>query len=310
MNKLKLIQCILLILLFTACTKQKDKGDIETYIKSIEQWREERLSRLTSENGWLTLCGLFWLKNGENKIGADSSNDVIFPHGKAPKFAGSIFLGNDKILLKAGKRSEIKHKDSLITSMVIQFDENGHPIPTVFTLGPLSFQLIKRGDKIGVRVRNKENPARINFKGLEYFPIDPKWKIEASFEKYDPPKIIPIMNILNQIEDRESPGALVFKVNGNLFRLDALQEKGTNELFIIFADETRGKETYDMGRYLYTELPNSENKVIIDFNKAYNPPCAFTEFATCPVPPIQNHIKLRVEAGEKKYQSNLYRNEE
>ncbi|MDI6779627.1 MAG: DUF1684 domain-containing protein [Bacteroidota bacterium] len=166
-------------------------------------------------------------------------------------------------------------------------------------LGSLTFYVIKRGEQIGVRVKDKDNPARLNFKGLEYFSIDPRWRIDAKFEPYNPPKIIPIVNVLNQVSNDTCPGAIAFEVEGKTYRLDALKE-GT-ELFIIFHDETSGRETYGMGRYHYTDLPDSNNNVVIDFNKAYNPPCAFTVFATCPMPPEQNYLTLRIEAGEKKY---------
>ena len=304
MKHINFFKIFILIFLIQAaisgCSK-KEKIDITAYQKEIEQWRNKREEGLKKENGWLTLCGLFWLKDGENKMGTDSSNAIIFPPGKAPKYAGSIYLRNGELLLKTNKESNIKWKDSLVTMMKLKSDEMGAGQPTILSLRTLTFYVIKRGDQLGVRVKDNENPARMNFKGLEYYPINPEWRINAKFKPYNPPKILPIVNILNQVNNDTCPGAIVFKIKGKEYQLDALRETGANELFIIFSDETSGKETYGMGRYLSAALPDSANNVITDFNKAYNPPCAFTIYATCPVPPKQNHLPIRVEAGEKKY---------
>ena len=297
-HHIKFIIASFFVLLFIiiGCSK-KQAIDIAAYKKEIEQWQMKRVDGLRKENGWLTLCGLFWLKEGENKFGTDSSNNIIFPSGKSQKYAGSILLEKDELFLKASRGAGIKYKDSLITTLHLQSDEKGNP--TVLTIGTLTFNVIKRNGLLGVRIKDKNNPDRLNFKGLEYFLIDPKWRVEAKFSPYTPPKIIPIVNVLNQVSNDTCPGAIVFEIEGKAHRLDALQEG--KELFIIFADETSGKETYGMGRFLYTNLADSNKDIIIDFNKAYNPPCAFTDFATCPTPPKQNRLPINVEAGEKKY---------
>ncbi len=287
------------------CSKATYTFDVEEHRKEIEEWREHRLARLRGDTGWLTLCGLFWLKEGENKFGSDSTNDIIFPIGKAPKFAGSIFLENGVIRLRALPEVAIRHEDSLVTSLILRSDEDGLGEPTIVNLGTLSFYVIKRGNALAVRVKDKENPARRYFSGLDYFPIEPKWRLDARFEPYDPPKRITIVNVLGMETQETVPGAIAFEFEGKTYRLDAISERGSEgELFVIFKDETNGKETYDLGRQLYTTLPSADNKVVIDFNKAYNFPCAFTEFTTCPIPPKQNHLPFRVEAGEKKYRGS------
>jgi len=284
------------------CTKQETSVENEAHRKEIEQWKEKRLTRLTSETGWLTLCGLFWLKDGENTIGSDSSNRIILPAGKAPKSVGSLWLEKGVIHFKAQPGVEIKHKDSLVTSIVMRSDEAGSADATILNIGTVSFYVIKRGDELGVRVKDKENPSRLNFKGLDYFPIDSKWRIQSKFEPYIPPKILKIPSQVGTVENDSCPGALAFELNGKQYRIDAIIEKGSEgELFIMFTDETNGKETYQVGRQLYTALPDSNNNVTIDFNKAYNWPCVFTVFATCPIPPRQNHLPISVEAGEKMY---------
>jgi uncharacterized protein (DUF1684 family) len=174
-------------------------------------------------------------------------------------------------------------------------------VPTVIEVGPLRFFVIRRGDQHGVRIRDRESEARKNFHGIDYYPIDPKWRVNAQFEPYSPTKKIPITNVVGMTEDMESPGALVFEVDGKTMRLDPVLEEGTDELFIIFGDTTNGRETYGGGRYLYAPKPGADQRTTVDFNKSYNPPCVFTDFATCPLPPSQNKLAVAVTAGEKKY---------
>jgi hypothetical protein len=282
-----------------ACRTSARKIDEASYRQEIEKWQGERAAELKSEDGWLTLVGLFWLKEGENKIGSDPSNRIILPSGKAPPFAGSLWLEKGSVRLESLPGSGITHAGQPAGSLALQSDADTEP--TKLNLGTLSFYVIKRGESLGVRVKDKENPARTNFAGLDYYPLDPKWRIEAKLQPYDPPKAIKITNVLGMEEDMPSPGALIFDVAGKTYRLDAVTETGSKELFIIFADQTSGRETYGAGRYLYAAPPDGEGTVIVDFNKAYNPPCAFTSYATCPLPPPQNRLPFRIEAGEKKF---------
>jgi len=295
-----LLTLIIFQIIILGCSK-KNSFDAESYKKEIEDWQLKRARGLQSENGWLTLCGLFWLKEGENKFGTDSSNAIVFPSGKAPKFAGIIYLSKGSLRLTAQRGTGITYNDSIVTDIIINSDNAGKSKPTVLKLGSLTFQTIKRGDKYGVRVKDKDNPDRLNFKGLNFYDIDPKWCIEATFEPYNPPKPIEIATVINTVEKDTIDGAVVFEVDGKTYRLDANIERGSNpELYIMFSDETSGKETYGNGRQLSVSMPVN-NKVVLDFNKAYNWPCAYTDYATCPIPPRQNHMDIRVEAGEKKY---------
>lgn len=292
---------VIMMLMIAGCGKSGGNPDVQAHKKEIEEWQQQRFQRLKGDQGWLTLCGLFWLKEGENKFGTDSSNGIIFPPGKTANVAGSIWLDHGALRLESQTGSHITLKDSVITSMALLSDGDGYSDPTILSIGTLTFQVIKRGDQYGVRVKDRQNPPLLNFKGMEYFPIDPKWRFEARFEPYTPAKIIPIATVINTVENDSCPGAIVFERDGTTYRLDAVIERGSDDqLFIMFSDETSGKETYGPGRQLYTDLPK-DNKVIIDFNKAYNWPCVFTEFATCPIPPKQNRLPIRVEAGEKMY---------
>jgi uncharacterized protein (DUF1684 family) len=208
-------------------------------------------------------------------------------------------LDHGVVTLEAKPDAGITSDGNAASTLVLQSDDDGKP--TVLKLGSLKLFVIKRGDKLGLRVKDKRNPGRSRFAGLDYFPVDLKWRIDARFETYDPPRIIPIVNVLGMVDNMTSPGVLVFEVNAKSYRLDPVLEKGSKQLFIIFGDKTTGKETYGAGRYLYADPAGDDGKVVLDFNKAYNPPCAFTEFATCPLPPRQNRLSIRVEAGEKKY---------
>ncbi len=285
--------------LYSGC--RVSTSDEEAYTKSITEWQTTRAAKLTNDTGWFTIFGLFWLKEGENTFGTDSSNMIVFPKGKAAPFAGSFRLTGGTVRLDAKPQSGVRLNDSVVTSVTMQSDNDGLSEPTTLTLGPLSFFVIKRGEQFAIRARDKENPPRKNFKGLDFFPIDPKWKIKARFEQYIPPKNIGIATIINTIEIDSCPGALIFEVNGTSYRLDAVMERGTDDaLFIMFSDETSGKETYGLGRQMYAPLPQN-GTTVLDFNKSYNWPCVYTPFATCPIPPKQNRLALRVEAGEKMY---------
>ncbi|HXI91809.1 MAG TPA: DUF1684 domain-containing protein [Blastocatellia bacterium] len=293
-----------LIIIFLALSVIVTAADDPSYSKALEKWRADRLEEINGEDGWTTLIGLFWLNEGQNKFGSDPSNEIVLPRSSAPKVAGSIRLDNGVVTLEAKPDAGITSDGNAVSTLLLQSDDDGKP--TVLKLGSLKLFVIKRGEKLGLRVKDKRNPARSRFAGLDYFPVDLKWRLDARFEPYDPPKIIPIVNVLGMVDSMTSTGALVFEVNGKSYRLDPVLEKGSKQLFIIFGDKTTGKETYGAGRYLYADPAGDDGKVVLDFNKAYNPPCAFTEFATCPLPPRQNRLAIRVEAGEKKYAGSAH----
>lgn len=290
----------LLILIFlNACSeKLKEKGSSE-YISEIKSWHKRRIENLKKENGWLNLVGLYWLKEGENRFGSDESNDIIFPK-KAPSFIGKFYLVDTAVKVEINNGIEVLCNGRKVKYLELQNDQQSRP--TILEYGSLRWFVIKRGNRYGIRLRDLESELVKNFKGIETFPINEDWKIEAKFESYNPPKKISIPNVLGTIEEENSPGALIFKKEGKTFKLDVFNEG--DSYFLIFADETSGSETYGAGRYLYVNKQDSTGKIYIDFNKAYNPPCAFTKYATCPLPPEQNYIKLKITAGEKKYDNH------
>ena len=266
---------------------------------AVAAWRTERRDSLTSDTGWLTLTGLFWLKAGDNSFGRASGNALTLDNAALADHAGSFVLTRNEVRFIAAPGSGITHDGQPVTTLDLAPDASGHP--TVLASGALRFYVIERAGNLGVRVRDLNNPHRSGFAGLEYFPVSTDWVVNARFERYPAAHRLKIVNILGMEVDMESPGAVVFRKDGREWRLDtALEEPGDTELFIMFADGTSGHETYGGGRFLYIPIPQGEH-VAVDFNKAYNPPCALNEFATCPLPPPQNHLKLRVTAGEKKY---------
>jgi uncharacterized protein (DUF1684 family) len=273
--------------------------DAEAERVSIAQWRSERLRGLTGDSGWLTLAGLFWLKQGDNSFGRAPTNSLVLDNLSLAAAAGSFILSGHSVRFIARPGSGVTHDGVPVGALELLPDTSG--APTVLASGALRFFVIERAGHLGVRVRDLNNPHRLTFKGLSYFPISTAWVLEARFEPYQPVHRIRIMNILGMEEDMVSPGAVVFRKDGREWRLDTVLERPDDkELFIMFADATSNHETYGAGRFLYIPVP-SGTTVHVDFNKAYNPPCALNDFATCPLPPPQNRLQLRVDAGEKTY---------
>ena len=266
----------------------------------IADWRAKRLASLSSQTGWLTPIALYWLKNGENSFGRGSDRAFSLDDAVLAPDTGAFVLTEGRVRYVAHASKAVTYLGTPVTSLelVSDVDEN----PTELVAGSLHFMLIERAGHLGIRVRDSVSPNRLQFKGLEYFPVRADWHIQAHFEPYVPERRIPIVNILGMAEEMTSPGAIVFEREGRSWRLDAILEApGDRELFVMFSDATSGKQTYGAGRFLYVGLPQAD-RIDIDFNEAYNPPCAFTDFATCPLPPQQNRLALAVDAGELKYE--------
>jgi uncharacterized protein (DUF1684 family) len=279
-----------------------DRGEAASpeHSAAVMKWREQRVARLTSENGWLTLVGLFWLKPGENTFGRNHRNAIVLDHPQLAKRAGAFTLIGNEVRFDAAAGARITLEGRPVESIPMNPDTSGSP--SVLASGTLRLHVIERAGRLGVRVRDVAHPLRTHFAGLEYFPVSDAWAVKAKFHPYEPVKRVPIVNVLGMVEDMQAPGYLTFTAGGGEWRLDALlEEEGADSLFLMFADATSGRETYGAGRFMYVPLPRS-GEVPLDFNLAYNPPCAFNEFATCPLPPPQNRLTLRIDAGERAYQ--------
>ena len=293
---------VLLLILAAAGCREEVTSDrmASTVAAEIGKYRDDREARLQREDGWLTLVGLFWLDPGANTFGSSKANKIVMP-AKMPAQMGTLNVADGRVMLTPDPSAALSIGGKPVTAPVELLPDASDNGPTRVDVGGMHFLVIKRGGRLGIRVRDPENPARVHFKGLDYYPADPRWRVTARLEPHDPPKKIPITNIVGMTSEEVSPGSLVFDLNGKTYRLDPILEEGSDELFIIFRDGTSRDATYPAGRYLYAAAPGSDGKVIVDFNKAYNPPCAFTPFATCPLPPLQNRLPVRIEAGEKKY---------
>ncbi len=272
---------------------------MDEYVTHIANQRQERAQDLLKDIGFLTLAGLFWLQEGNNRFGTDPANEIVLPPGSAPSYAGLFSFNEGQITVQAAPGVKITTSNgSGVTSMKLRADQSG--APDYLHLGNLTMLILQRGERCALRLYDKENPARQHFSGLRWYPIQPTYRITADFVAYDPPKVLPITEVIGYTYDAPSPGYARFEWEGRAYELDA-QARG-NRLFFNFRDATNGDNTYGAGRFLYTDLPQEE-RVVLDFNQATNPFCAYTPFATCPLPPRQNRLDFRVEAGEMVYQS-------
>jgi uncharacterized protein (DUF1684 family) len=269
---------------------------VRPYQAEIAQWRHAREERLRADDGWLTVAGLFWLKEGHNSIGAGPGNSLVLPKGSAPDVVGDIVFHAGTRPFFAAVGTEVTVNGKPIKTAYLKSDTPGPP--DVVRVRDLTMFVIQRGSRVGIRLKDKNSATRRNFKGLRFFPVRDEYRVKAKFVPYNLPRKVAVPNILGDVEEDSCPGYVVFKLRGRELRLDPLEEG--DMLFFIFKDQTAGKETYPSGRFLFTDLPQN-GEVVLDFNKAVNPPCAFTPYATCPLPPKQNHLPLRIEAGELRY---------
>ncbi len=255
---------------------------------SVRAWQKHRDSGLRSEDGWLTLVGLFWLKPGDNTIGSAPENDFVLPKS-TPAQMGKLHLAD-------GKVSFIEPSGA---TRPLSFDDEH---PDIVKSGSVSFFVIKRGDKLGVRAKDVENPVRTSFEGMHYFPINSAMRFEAKL--IPDVRKIPILNVLGQTDLEESPGLVEFSYRGHAYRLRPIYEEASTgkTLYFLFKDLTNKTQTYPAGRMLNVPLPVN-GKVDLDFNRAYNPPCTFTPYATCPLPPQENRLPIAITAGELRYKN-------
>ena len=267
------------------------------YIKEIEKWRIDQESDLKKDDGWLTVAGLFWLKDGSNTVGAGQAFDIrLTDNFKQGKF-GEINFHDGAATLKVENGVEAQSDGKKISSIELVSDEKGKP--TKIQTGSQTFYLIKREDRFGIRLKDNNSDARRTFKGLHWYPIDESYKVTARFEAFDSPQEVKVPNVLGGNFKMKSPGILKFSLNEKEYSLQPVVEDD-DKLFIIFSDASNSTDTYTGGRFLYADKPVN-GQVVLDFNQAVNPPCAFTHFATCPLPPSQNDLPVAVEAGEKRY---------
>ena len=272
------------------------QSDVKSLKEDIKQWDEKRISSLKSANGWVNLAGLFWLTKGENKFGAASSNEIVFNDPRFPSLIGTFVLTDKEVIWKTAPGNDVYNKQEKVEQLSIFQLNNSQGVQLSY--GTFRWTIIKREDRVGVRFRDLDHPNLKTFQHIERYKPSSKWKVEARLE----PGLyatVSITNVLGQTYQQPSPGKIVFEIDGKKYKLDAVDEGG-DELFILFGDETNAEFTYESGRFMYIPKPDANGKTVVDFNKALNPPCAFSVFATCPLPPKQNVLPIAVTAGEKR----------
>lgn len=289
----KFALCLALVLVFLGSTfAQSD------YVKGVEKWRNDEESDLRKEDGWLTLAGLFWLKDGPNTVGAGPRFDVRLTDSFKQGEFGEINFKNGVATLQVASGVKAISNDQPVSKIDLVSDEKGKP--TEIRVGSQMFYLIRRGDRFGVRLKDNQSEARLAFKGLNWFPVDESYRVPARLEAFPEPKEVMVPNVLGGHFKMKSPGHLRFTRQGQEYSLQpVLQDDGS--LFIIFRDASNSSETYSAGRFLDADEPVN-GKTTLDFNKAENPPCAFTHYATCPLPPEGNDLPVAIKAGEKRYE--------
>lgn len=285
--------------------------DATAYRAEIREWQQKRQEGLSDPDGWRALVGLDWLEPGDTTAGGAADNGIVLATPNAPPHIGTFTVaatpdedGHRTVRFRPTKDTEVTIEGEPVTGEIaLSTDADGEAEPTILEAGSLRIQVIERpdeknGTRLALRTRDRRHPRLDHPPQLTFYPIDPAWRFEARFEPYDPPKAIPIVNVLGMVSDVPSPGALVFEKDGQVLRIDTLEEG--DQLFLIVGDRTNGKQTYGAGRYLYADKPAGKGgTVLLDLNRLYDPPCAFTSFATCPLPPRQNKLPLEVTAGER-----------
>jgi uncharacterized protein (DUF1684 family) len=267
-----------------------------TYQSEIESFREQRAANISAETGWAALTDLQWLDApGQFTIGRAASNKIVLHAPSAPPQLGTVVVTPSTVTFRPAPGVDAGVKGQPIKETVLTPDA---PADEAVKVNGLTLALIDREHRRALRVWDRQSPTRQSFRGLRWYPIAAKWRVDARYEPHQPAPVMRIQNIVGQIVGMTNPGAAVFTVDGKTYRLEALLESpADDELFFMFRDGTSGTATYGAGRYLYTPLPKN-GRVVVDFNRAINPPCAFTKFATCPLPPPSNRLSLPITAGE------------
>jgi uncharacterized protein (DUF1684 family) len=263
--------------------------------ETLAEFRQMMDEALRTHDSWLALAGLFWLKPGSNTIGSDKNAEVVLPAAHAPALLGSIEMEGEAVRLRIEPPNKVKIDGEDTATAVLAPDTSG--AATTVHFGPLTWMVIERSGRLGIRLWDNSRPEMHSFPGRSWFPERPDLSVEASFVPDEGAQPLRIENTIGDVELVPAAGRLIFDIQGKELTLQSMGDPGAG-LSILFKDLTNGETTYAPGRYLATEAVEN-GKVIVDFNRAYNPPCAFTAFATCPLPPLENQLPIRVEAGER-----------
>jgi uncharacterized protein (DUF1684 family) len=292
---MKKLLLVIIIIILSQSVKAQDKE----YVQLVNDWHQMRIDYLKKPDGWLNLEGLFWLQRGKNSFGSAKNAQCHYANKDFPAFLGNFIYDGDSVIWENGNTDAIqidKVQANLNQSYKV-FDLKGKE--SIMDWKHFSWVVIKREDKVGIRFRNLKAKTLLEFKDIQRFPVQAKWHVNAKLVQ-PVQNFLMITNVLGQTVSSKNAGKLLFEIDGKQFSLDVIDENGPN-LFIVFADQSSGKTTYGAGRFIDIPKPDKDGNTVIDFNNAYNPPCAFTAFATCPLPPKQNRLPIFIEAGEKNY---------
>ena len=286
-----------------APTPAGNKADVvastpaDPYQTEIRKFQQDREALLKTETGWLTIAGLFFLSQPVSTFGSNRLNDIVLPAG-APDRAGTFELKSGKVHVTAAPGVAFTLDGKPVTDRRLVSDCEGPP--DRLTLGDLQFWVHQSGDRPSIRLRDKNSKLLKEFTGTSWFPVNAAYRVEATYTPYARQKIVEVPNILGDIDKMPIPGLVTFTLNGQEMKMEPVAEAGDEQLWFIFRDLTSGNETYPAARFLYMPAPVN-GKMIVDFNQAQNPPCAYNPYTTCPLPPEQNRLRTRIEAGEKAY---------
>lgn len=293
-----LIALIFFCGIITACNQDEPLN--KNYKAKIDEWHEKRIESLKERDSWLSLAGLYQLEEGTQSLGSDSTNDIVFPP-EAPPTIGTITKQSDKFTIDIQPGIKVTRDSQEISEMELSTSADGEP--TELRVNSFLWFIIERRGNYYIRLKDTEHPNFDSFDGIKRFPVNQDWRVKASFNRFDEPQTITIPDILGETYQDSLYGILKFSINGMEYSLNPLGHPDEDEeFFIIFGDQTNGNGTYSGGRYIYIPTPEEDGTTYIDFNKAYNPPCVFSEYATCPLPPPENRLELQVTAGEKLYE--------
>lgn len=278
--------------------RQRGVDRLEAFHAANSAWQLQRLERLRLPDGWLALVSRDWLAPGRHAFGGGPESRYRFEQAEGP--IGELELEGDRVTLHPLAGHALRFQGSRVdTPMDLTPPQSGASPRIEFDGGRGRFEVIARGARFALRVMHDDSPTRTGFVGLEYFPADPAWRIDATFQPHEPGRTIPIINVLGDEEATANPGRIAFERDGVGYSLEAL-EGPDGSLFVIYADRSNGHGTYPAGRFVYTDPP-VDGRVVIDFNRGYNPPCAFSAYTTCPLPPPENRLNLLIDAGERAY---------
>jgi len=281
--------------------------DAAAHRAEVETWQEWRHNELVKPDGWLSLSGLYWLLPGTYRLGSAPANELVYDRAGVPPILGTLQVTPSRVEFEAAPEVGVElaaNELPLVAPVVFDADVEGGS--TVMTWGDLQWFVIQREDHLALRLKDGASPLVMSFSGVEYFDPTAEWRLDARFEPHEPPQTITIPNVFGTLGEEESPGAVVFEIDGETYRLDMWRDSDDPEnYFTAFGDQTNAQSTYGAGRFLWVNAPDEWGRTVVDFNRAYNPPCAFSPFATCPLPPVQNRLPLVIEAGERAFSQKV-----